>query len=51
MITKIQDYNNWVAALSFVLCNFLINNLDDGIENMFIELADHMNLEMHWVTE
>lgn len=39
VITKIQDYINWVSALSFVLFDFFINNLDDGIENMRIDMG------------
>lgn len=44
VINKIEEYINGVSALSFVLFDFFINNLDDGIENMFIKLADNMNL-------
>lgn len=44
VIIKIQEYINRVSALSFVLFYFSINNLDDGIENTFIKLADDMNL-------
>lgn len=40
VIIKIQECINWVSALSFVLSDFLINYLDDGIENIFIKPAD-----------
>lgn len=32
-----QERVSWVSALSFVLFDIFINNLDDGIENIFIK--------------
>lgn len=37
---KIQECISWVSALSFVLFDVFINNLDDGIENIFIKSAE-----------
>lgn len=45
VIIKIQEHVNWISALSFVLVDFFTHNLDDGIENRFIKLAENMNLE------
>lgn len=35
-IIKIQECISSFSALSFVLFDIFINNLDDGIENIFI---------------
>lgn len=37
VIIKIQECVIWVSALRFVLSDIFINNLDDGIENIFIK--------------
>lgn len=37
VIIKIQECISWVSALSFVLFDIFVNNLDDGIENIFIK--------------
>lgn len=39
VIIKTQEYIDWVSALSLVLFDSFINNLADGIENIFIKLA------------
>lgn len=38
-IIRTHEYIDWVSALSFVLFDSFINNLDDGTENIFIKLA------------
>lgn len=41
VIIKIQNYINWISALSFVLFDSFINSLDDGIENIYWTWRQH----------
>lgn len=40
VIIKVKECISWVSALSFVLFDVFINNLDDGIENIFIKSVE-----------